>query len=296
MSAEPAPRPAGEVFDRGYRHYDGRREGRAHAIRALIVYSLKRGVGIKKRWTAKIIPILLYVAAFLPVIVIIGIRALAGRLGANFGYPNLYSALSTIMLIFAAATAPEMLADDRRQQVLPLYFSRPISRGDYLLAKVAALGLLMSTISLLPALLLYAGDVLLADSPLGYLGDHIGTLLRILVAGTLIALFYAAIALLVATLTDRKAVAAAVTIGAVFVVSGVAVALFTAVTGGLQPYIALLDLISVPQGIAGWVLQYRPSTGLAGRSTLGGAWYLVDVLTLTGISAWVMQRRYLHHG
>src|SRR5689334_13840217 len=45
----------GEVFDRGYKHYDGPRLGRNHARRALIGYSVKRAMGIKKSWTAKII-------------------------------------------------------------------------------------------------------------------------------------------------------------------------------------------------------------------------------------------------
>src|SRR4051812_43250595 len=52
----------GEVFDRGYKHYDGPRLGRQHARRALVGYSVKRAMGIKKSWTAKVIPIFLYIA------------------------------------------------------------------------------------------------------------------------------------------------------------------------------------------------------------------------------------------
>ena len=113
-----------QIYDRGYRHYDGAREGRTHAIRALIVYSIKRGLGIKKRWTAKIIPILVYGFAFFPVVIIVGIRSFIGDAAQGFGYQTLYDLLATVLLVFAAATAPEMLCDDRRQRVLPLYFSR----------------------------------------------------------------------------------------------------------------------------------------------------------------------------
>src|SRR6188508_349886 len=59
----------GEVFDRGYKHYDGPRLGRNHARRALVGYSVKRAMGIKKSWTAKVIPIFLYIAALMPVII-----------------------------------------------------------------------------------------------------------------------------------------------------------------------------------------------------------------------------------
>src|SRR5690242_18853336 len=65
----------GEVFDRGYKHYDGPRLGRTHARRALVGYSVKRAMGIKKSWTAKVIPIFLYVAVLMPVIISLGIRA-----------------------------------------------------------------------------------------------------------------------------------------------------------------------------------------------------------------------------
>ncbi len=65
----------GEVYDRGYQHYLGKRLGRRHAIWALIAYSMKRAMGIKKSWTSKVIPFILYLAAIGTVLVVIGIEA-----------------------------------------------------------------------------------------------------------------------------------------------------------------------------------------------------------------------------
>ena len=48
----------GEVYDRGYQHYEGPRLGRKHAFRALTTYSMKRALGSKKSWTAKVVPVL----------------------------------------------------------------------------------------------------------------------------------------------------------------------------------------------------------------------------------------------
>ncbi len=45
--------------------------------------------------------------------------------------------LQAPLAIFLAAQAPELLSRDQRYQVLPLYFSRPIGRSDYALAKLA---------------------------------------------------------------------------------------------------------------------------------------------------------------
>ena len=283
-----------QIYDRGYRHYEGVREGRTRAVRALIGYSIKRGLGIKKRWTAKIIPILLYAFAFFPVIIIIGIRAFAGRLAAGFNYQTLYDLLATILLVFAAATAPEMLCDDRRQRVLPLYFSRAISRGDYLLAKIGALGLLMSTIALLPGVILFLGVTFLDSSPVSYFFKHIADILRIVANGTLLSIFFAAIGLLIASFTDRKSVAAAVYIGTVVLISGFVAALFDAIKGDWHRYLALLSPTVVPQALTSWIFGTKlGGDTAAARANLAGPWYLLSVVLITVVCSFFVYRQYL---
>ncbi len=211
MASDPSttPQPYGEIFDRGYQHYDGPRLGRAHAIRRLIIYSVKRGLGIKKRWTSKILPIILYGLAYVPALVIVGLLAIlpAGDF-EGLGFDSLYGVLELVVLIYAAALAPEMLCDDRRERTLQLYFSRPLTRLDYLLAKVAAMGILMSTIIFGPPFLLFIGLTLADTSPLGYFGDHIEDLAKIALYGLLVSAFFAALGLIVSTFTTRKGVAA----------------------------------------------------------------------------------------
>ncbi|HLU37187.1 MAG TPA: hypothetical protein VKZ61_15605, partial [Thermomicrobiales bacterium] len=73
--------PYGEVFDRGYRSYDGPRHGRSGAITSLIGYSMKRAMGIRKSWTAKILPFLLYTAITIPLVVQIGVTAIVPDAG-----------------------------------------------------------------------------------------------------------------------------------------------------------------------------------------------------------------------
>ena len=125
----------GEVFDRGYKHYDGPRLGRMHAIWALTLYSIKRAMGIKKNWTAKVTPFVLYAAVAIPVAVGIGIRAFVED-AEIFDYVGFYGYVFIILGVFVASIAPEMLCGDRRENVLALYFSRAITRIDYLVAKL----------------------------------------------------------------------------------------------------------------------------------------------------------------
>ena len=43
------------------------------------------------------------------------------------------------LMLFCAAQAPELFGRDQRYGVLPLYFSRALTRSDYALAKVGGL-------------------------------------------------------------------------------------------------------------------------------------------------------------
>ncbi|HET8521729.1 MAG TPA: ABC transporter permease subunit, partial [Thermomicrobiales bacterium] len=204
-----APDRYGEVFDRGYKHYDGPRLGRRHAFSALIRYSIRRALGIKKSWTAKVIPIILYVAVALPVVISLGIRAFLPT-AEVLDYPDFFPFIFIIEGIFVAMIAPEMLCGDRRENVLPLYFSRAMTRLDYLLAKLVATAVLTLTISLIPAIVLWIGRQLLETSPLSAMRDHLGDLGRIFVAGGMIALYLGAIGLLVSSFTGRKSIAVAI--------------------------------------------------------------------------------------
>jgi len=198
----------GEVFDRGYAHYDGERLGRRQAFRSLIGYSIKRAMGIRKSWTAKIIPFFLYLAAFIPVIVMIGITAIVPQ--ANMAsYSGYFQAIFTIVGIFVAAVAPEMLCVDRQERTLPRYFARAITRFDYVLAKVLATTILTMTLSVLPVVILWLGRQLVAESPGRAMRDNIDDLGKVVLIGTLIALVLGTGGLVISSLTSRRIVAVA---------------------------------------------------------------------------------------
>jgi ABC-2 type transport system permease protein len=278
------------LYDRGYRGYDGPRAGRASAIWALFVYSLRRAVGIGRRWTAKILPAILYLIAFAPVFLVIGLRAVLGpALGEGPGYEETFGILLLVVLIFAATAAPELLCDDRRLGVLALYFARPISRGDYLLAKLGALAALLLSVTALPMLIQYAGNVLLASDAPGYARDHAGDPLRLLALSGLIALYYAAIALAIAAVIDRKGIAAAVFAGVVLIGGGVIAAIHEILTASWRDYLTLLSPIGVGDNLTAWILRATTET----PSPYPRAWFLVSVLAAVLICAVVLYRRYL---
>jgi ABC-2 type transport system permease protein len=216
-----AARPYGEVFDRGYKHYDGPRKGRSQAVRSLIIYSMKRAMGIRKSWTAKVLPILLYVSVIIPLIAMIAISALV----PEFEFASYSGYLSAIFLtvgIFVATAAPEMICVDRHERTLPLYFSRAIARFDYVIAKVVAMTLLTMTMSVVPAMLLWLGRQLTATHVGQAMRDNIGDLWRVIFVGAMIALVLSTTALAVSSLTNRKGVAITIIVIGFIVLTAVA--------------------------------------------------------------------------
>lgn len=199
----------GEVFDRGYKHYEGQRLGRGHAIWALTTYSMKRALGIKKGIGAKIIPILLYIGVLVPAIAMIAVRGFLPQ-AMPINYAEYFTIIFVMVGIFVATIAPEMLCGDRQENVLPLYFSRAITRMDYLVAKILATAILTLTMSLAPVFILWLGYQLLDESPLTAMRDNLGDLGKIVIAGVLIAFYLGAIGLMISSFTGRKSVAVGV--------------------------------------------------------------------------------------
>ena len=221
----------GEIYDRGYQHYLGKRLGRAHAIWALVLYSIKRAMGIKKSWTSKVIPIILYLAVIGTVLIVIGIQAFTGTSADQImSYPDYFGFIYLIQGAFVATIAPEMLCGDRRENVLSLYFSRAISRWDYVLSKLLATAILTMTISMLPAVVLWFFRQLLADAPLHALRVNIDELGKIIVIGSLIAGLLGCGGLVISSFTGRKSIATAIIFVGYAVLEGLVNGLISAVT------------------------------------------------------------------
>ena len=149
---------AGVIHDLGYRGYDGPRLGRAQIVRALTWHSFRSAFGIGRGVKGKIVPVLAVIAMCLPALV----NAFAVARGNQrlFGYdvyvPNLRAA---VVIVFIAAQAPELVSRDLRSHVLPLYFCRPLRRGDYPLAKYLALTAALLILIEVPLLILYVGTI-----------------------------------------------------------------------------------------------------------------------------------------
>jgi len=206
------------ILDAGYRRYAGTRLGVAHAVRSVIANTLRRILGLRRPARSKVLPVMSIVFAYLPAVVFIGVVALFNRFGSAADsreiipeYSDYYAFIISAIVLFVTFVAPEALCPDRRSRVLSLYLASPLTRMTYLMAKSAAVGAVLALVTIGPPLLLLIGLAIQGEGPDGFLG-FLTVLGRILLSGTMFAALFTAVSLAIASLTDRRAIAAAATL------------------------------------------------------------------------------------
>ena len=215
--------PQGEVYNLGYQHYDGPREGRPRARRAIFENGVRTVLGLGRGSRAKVLPALLFLGAIVPALIFVIILSVVG-MSADFilGPADYYQVISIILLLFGAISAPELLCPDRRDNVIHLYLVRPLTPTDYLLGRFLAFFVIVLALAYSGQIILQVGLVLSASDPWQYIQDNWADIPRFLGAGVLMALFITAVPLAVASFTDRRAYAAAFVIGLFIISTGVA--------------------------------------------------------------------------
>lgn len=127
--------PQGEVFDLGYQHYQGPREGRMRARKALWVNGVRTALGLGQGTMAKALPVLLFIAVMTPAVVITIIASVVDVGDEVPGHADYYRFVSVILVLFSAIIAPELLCPDRRNGVINLYLVRPLTTTDYVIGR-----------------------------------------------------------------------------------------------------------------------------------------------------------------
>ncbi|MEV6973485.1 ABC transporter permease [Kitasatospora sp. NPDC093806] len=211
MSLPPELRPAdtGVIHDIGYRGYTGPRLGRAYAARSLFTQSLRAAYGLGRSGKSKVLPMMVLGAVTVPAVIIVAVAVVAKAEKLPVDYPQYLSTIGLVVSIFLASQAPVLFSRDLRHHTVPLYFSRPITRADYVRAKFAAMAGAQLLLMLAPLLVLYVGSLLIG---LGF-GDQTEHFLYGLVAAVLYALVPTSVAVVIAAATPRRGFGVAAIMG-----------------------------------------------------------------------------------
>lgn len=259
------------IHDLGYRAWEGRRT--AEPLRAWVITQTGVVLAWKNYWLRRLlfvtwIPALYMGAAFfgyeqwlsqgelreLATGMIPGMPPSMERheiwtwlLMTFFRYPQ-----GLLMLLLIGLVAPPLIAQDVRSRAFLLYFSRPLTRLEYLAGKLAIVWAFVLMITTVPALGLYLFAVLLSPD-LSVVGQTWDLPLRIVTASAVVVLPTSTLALAFSSLTSETRYAGFAWF-AVWIV-GWAVYLFLLGTSGqtISDYWLLVSLYHTLGEVQSWV-------------------------------------------
>jgi ABC-2 type transport system permease protein len=293
-----ASSPTGNIYDLGYRRYDGVRLGRGYAVTQLYLHSLRAVFGIGRRNSSKIIPIGLAIITLIPAVIQLGIAAIANNIVEVFSAESYYGYIQWPLALFVSAVAPEVVGRDQRNHTLTLYFSRSLKRGDYAIAKIAAITTGLLLLTLIPQALLFFGNALAGNDIPGYLSDNWKDVGPIIGAGALISLFMAGISLAIAAQTPRRAYATGAILAYWAISTTVGGILVSISDGGIQKYVLLMSGFHTMRGLTFWMFDFDPGLDSAGAggvlvdAGLDFYWYAVVAAAVVVLTFWLVYRRY----
>ncbi|MFJ2743114.1 ABC transporter permease [Streptomyces sp. NPDC087440] len=284
------------IHNIGYRSYDGPRLGRGYARRSLYSQSLRGAYGLGRSAKSKVLPMVLFgvMTATAAIIVAVAVAAPAGTITKlPLSYTAFAITLQPVIGLYLAAQAPQTVSRDLRFKTVPLYFSRPIERRDYVLAKYAAMASALFALTAIPLVILYAGALLAKFD----FGTQTKGFAQGLVSVALLSLLFAGLGLVMAALTPRRGFGVAAVI-AVFTISYGAVSTVQAIAAAQEANGAVewLGLFSPATLIDGVQTAFLGATsnfpGGTGPGAGTGVVYLLVVLGLIAGSYGVLMRRY----
>jgi ABC-type transport system involved in multi-copper enzyme maturation permease subunit len=110
---------------------------------------------------------------------------------------------------------PVLIAGDLTNGALPLFLSRPFNRSDYVLGKLAVLGVLLSAVTWVPTLMLFGLQSGLANG--GWLWSHLWMVIPIVLCSAIWILMLSLISLAVSALVKLRIVATGVIFVSLFI-------------------------------------------------------------------------------
>jgi ABC-2 type transport system permease protein len=278
----------GVIHDIGYQRYTGERLGRSYAVQSLFIHSLRGAFGLGRSAKAKIFPWIIIGILFFVAVVSVVLRAVTGELSITYlEFPGISGGL--LLALFLCSAAPELISRDLRSKVLPLYFSRPISRSDYALAKLGATVVAAFLVLFGPMLLMFVGSAFSVKHFSEVLAEFSDFVFGLGMAA-IYALVFGVLAAVISSLFSRRVVAAAVLLGYFLLTSAVAGVLAAISQFGTAFHIGLV--VSPAFMLTGLRTWLNGETGGDFSPSSYGPWYLSVTIVFILIGTGLLILRY----
>ncbi|HLY08288.1 MAG TPA: ABC transporter permease subunit [Planctomycetota bacterium] len=198
------------IYDQSYTPWTGAYTSRAARIRAMIAMEL--ALPFRNTWVLIVVlSSFAIVGSWLLVLFLITssqvppMFALGNQIYREGFFNN--PIFSMILMVLSATVGASLISRDVRHRALLMYFSRSITRADYLLGKFLALVLFLLFVTLVPGFLLFIGQFGMGQEHLST-GERLGDLGSIVLHSLVLTVPMSAVVLAFSSITKRTYLAA----------------------------------------------------------------------------------------
>ncbi len=237
------------VYEEKYTPYRGSFNGPLQSIYEISRVGVRQILGVKQPFKNKILIILSLLITYVPAVIMIGILFLAPplmmrQMQIQRSMLGLMIDISAVVIILSGASSALLLCDDRKFHTTALYFSRSLSRYEYLLGKIGAMAFVLSITTIGPPLILFLGFVLRSYTPLKYFLSHLQQFGAIFLCGTVETAFFSSISLVIASFIKERHMAVGIAISTPFVLTAIMQMLGSALKNDLFRLFSPIDLMN----------------------------------------------------
>ena len=188
-----------------------------------------------------------------------------------------------LMLLVVGLVSPPLISGDMGSRAFLLYFSRPVTRLDYICGKLAVVWAYVLMITTVPALSLYVVGVLMSPS-LGVVGDTWDLPLRIVGASALLLIPTTTMALAISSLTSRTWQASFAWFAVWILGYAAYYSIYAGLSGDISPYWTSISLYHTLGRAQSWAFGLEP-----GSNELASSIALLALITFASLG--IMFRR-----
>jgi len=270
------------IHDQSYRHWEG--ELKSHYLRWwVITYE-----GLKVILRRKLFIILILTPAIIQFFVfgglIYGFNTFGAMANLNQMTPDFFFRFcfqqTFFILLICVFGGSGLIANDMKSNALQLYFSKPLTRSDYIIGKIAIIMIMLECITAVPCLLLFIEYAVLSQD-LTFLSENYWLIGSIIAYSLVLNLPITFLTLALSSVTKNYRYSAIIL---------VAIILGSAVVSGLLKVIFRSSWTNF--------VMYWYNIGIIGRGLFGmkdefseWQWSLVIMLVLSIICFWIMYRK-----
>jgi len=266
---------------------------------AIIKEGFRRVLGFRRKARYKVFPWFLVALALASVVILVSIAWVGSGLEGDAveelipRYAGYFDFISMVGLLFAAYAGPQLLVPDRIHGVLNVYFSRPLTVTDYLVAKVAAYATVIYSFWLVPQILLHLGFAALSsDGFFVYMRETTDVLWKVPLVATVYFGLHAALIFLVSSFIDRVGAAGAAFLAGLLGLNAVAISFIEATTAPGARWATLVALEQHPRHIRDWIFDQSSGVVIPAEAGFGPEASLAVILGVVAVVVGLVLWRY----